>query len=445
MRPGEAAGEPGMPLIRRGEGCWLEDDRGKRYLDAVGALEAMVAGHGRHRLAEVAERQMRDLAFLDLFRYTSEPAVRLAAKLAEIAPGPLERVHFTPGGSEAVETAMKIALQHWHLAGTPRRRRFVSRAGSYHGVTFGAMALGGSYFASRNDIYRPDPELGKTAAAPAAEASGFGKGGRHVSCAHRIAERVEQLRPETVAAVVVDPLGTASGVATAPLTDLVALRRLCDEHGILLVVDEVITGFGHTGALLVCEQAGVVPDILTISKGLSSGYVPIGATVVHSDVAERFEGRDGVFAHGQTYGGHPVACAVALENIAILEEERLPERAGELGPYFLEGLRSLESHRTFWDARASGLLGGVEVVADGRTGVDFASPADAGRMLRLALRDAGLVAIAVHPGNVLLLAPPLTITRREIDRLVEMLDEGLSRLERADLPPTRAREEDRLP
>lgn len=419
----------GEPVVfARGEGCWLTDTAGRRYLDGVGALEAMVVGHGRSRLADVAKRQMETLSFLDVFRYASTPALELAERLSALAPVSGGRVHFTPGGSEAVETAMKVAMQYHYLQGNPQRRLFVGRHGAYHGVTLAAMSLGGSYFSMRNDIYWPDG-LAVSAAAGAADPEAFGPGARHSSDSSRIEQAILDAGPDRVAAVVVDPMGTASGVACPPDSDLRELRAVCDRYGVLLVVDEVITAWGHTGKLFATEHSGVRPDIVTVSKGLSSGYMPIGATIVDERIASRFTGPDGFLAHGQTYGGHPPACAVALENIAILEEERLAERAGQLGPVLLDGLRELaDRHPHLGGVRGRGLLAGVEIVKDRDAGADFADKAAAGTRFRHALRDEGLIAIGVHPGSVLLLAPPLVISEDEIAQLISMFDRALVRL-----------------
>ncbi len=424
----------GSPVVFvKGEGCWLTDDRGRRYLDGVGALEAMVAGHGRTRLANAAQRQLETLAFLDVFRYASRPALDLAEKLSAIAPMSDAKVHFTPGGSEAVEVAMKVALQYHYLADEPQRRVFVGRHGAFHGVTLAAMSLGASYYSMRNDIYLPDG-LAVSAGAGALDPERFGSAARHSSDAGRIEEKIVEVGPDRVAAVVVDPMGTASGVACPADDDLRELRRICDRHHVLLIVDEVITAWGHTGRLFATEHSGVLPDIVTVSKGLSSGYMPIGATLVSGSVAAAFTGPNGLFAHGQTYGGHPPSCAVALENIAILEEERLAERALDAGPRLLDRLRGLaKRHVNLGPVRGRGLLLGLEIMKDAAAGVDFADRPAAGTRFRIALRDAGLIGICVHPGNVLLLAPPLVISDEEIDQMVEMIDAGLGALSKLAL------------
>jgi putrescine aminotransferase len=424
----------GEPVVfAEGNGCWLTDTHGRRYLDGVGALEAMVVGHGRARLADAARDQMNRLAFLDVFRYTSEPAINLAEKLSQLAPVEDASVHFTPGGSEAVETALKVALQYHYLRGEPERRLFVNRHGAFHGVTFGAMSLGASYYAMRNDIYLPEG-VAISARAGALNPDDFGSGFRHTSDCAMIEQMILEIGPERVAGVVVDPMATASGVGTPPVSDLADIRRVCDKYGVLLVADEVITAWGHTGSLFASDQSGVLPDVLTVSKGLSSGYMPIGAAIISGKITEAFEGPDGLFAHGQTYAGHPPACAVALENIAILEEECLAQRAVELGPKLIDGLRRLSSrHQNLGFVRGRGLLVGVEILKDASNVTEFSDRRAAGTAFRFALRDAGLIAIAVHPGSVLLLAPPLIISEEEISTMIDMFDVALTALSALNL------------
>jgi adenosylmethionine-8-amino-7-oxononanoate aminotransferase len=421
----------GLPILTSGEGVWLTGKDGKRYLDGVGALEAMAVGHGRTRLVEVAARQMQELAFLDVFRYSSEPALELADKLIDLTPPGMKKVHFTPGGSEAVETALKLALQYHWVRGDRNRRHVVTRFGAYHGVTFGAMNCDGRYYATRNDIYLGDQRFGVVAEGPAT-GPGWGQGARYAAGAPEFAATIARVGAENVAAVIVDACATASGVAAAPPEDLIALRRICDEQGILLIVDEIITGFGRTGKMFAHQLSGVTADFLTFSKALSSGYMPIGATVVRDRVVDAIaasEKTDRVFAHGHTYGGHPVACAVALENIKILEEENLPVRGNEMGDRLRDGLRTLSHHDAFVDARGVGMLTGLELMGSEAVAGKFGSAVAACGWLRRELRDLGLVTLTVHPGTVFLLAPPLIVEPHEIDRIVEIFDQGLKHFE----------------
>ncbi|HXO08092.1 MAG TPA: aspartate aminotransferase family protein [Solirubrobacteraceae bacterium] len=427
--PGTYAEDEPIVLVRA-DGSEVFDSDGKRYLDGISALEAMVVGHGRPELAEVAAAQMNELAFLDLFRYSSVPAIELAERLAALTPGDLSRVFLTPGGAEADEVAIKIALQYHHLNGEPARQKILTRAGAFHGSTVGAMVLDGNYWATSNYIYEGYATRGRIVAPPACPSCDWGKGARHLPCPHRVEETIRAERPETVAAVVVDPAASAIAVAVPPPEYLVELRRICDEYGVLLIADEVITGFGRTGRMFCSDHSGVAPDLMTLSKGLSSGYAPIGATVVSERIAQRFvDSSLPTLRHGHTYGGHPVACAVALANLEIIERERLSERAAENGAYMLDGLWSLEHHPTFWDARGIGLLAGLELVAD-REGNDFDNPGVVGTRLRKVCRANGLITLPLHPGAVMFFAPPLVITRTEIDELVDVFDRSLTEVER---------------
>jgi len=421
----------GLPILVKGEGVWLSGKDGRRYLDGVGALEAMAIGHGRKRLVDVAARQMQELAFLDVFRYSSEPALELADTLIDLTPAGMKKVHFTPGGSEAVEVALKLAIQYHWVRGETDRRKVVTRFGAYHGVTFGAMNCDGRYYATRNDIYLGDARFGVVADGPAT-GPGWGLGARHAAGAPEFASTIERVGPDNVAAVIVDACATASGMGSAPSEDLIALRELCDRHGILLIVDEIITGFCRTGRMFAHQLSGVTPDLLTFSKALSSGYMPIGACVVRDRIVDEIAGAnvpDRVFAHGHTYGGHPVACAVALENIKILQEENLAVRAEEMGERLRTGLRFLDRHDVFVDARGVGMLTGLELFVSDRQAGRFGNAVAACGWLRRELRDIGLVTLTVHPGTVFLLAPPLIIEPAEIDRIVDIFDEGLARME----------------
>jgi len=432
-RPNDLEVEGGPVIIERGEGVWLWDTEGRRYLDGVGALEAMALGHGRTELAEVAYRQMQQLAFLDVFRYASKPAIALAEMLLQIGPPNMARVFFAPGGSEAVETALKLAFQYHYLRGEPQRRKVICRQGAYHGVTFGAMNCDGRYHATRNDIYLGEGRFGEVAEGPAV-GPGWGLGGRHTAGAENFRQKVLQLGHENVAAIIVDPLAVASAVAMPPASDLQALRALCDEFGILLIVDEVIAGFARSGRMFVCELYDVQPDFLVLSKALSSGYMPIGATLVSQKVIDAFNHgnpKDNIFTHGHTYSGHPVACAVALENIRIIKEEGLADRAAQMGIYFQKALARLSHHPSFVDARGIGLLWGLELIGPDKPMTAFSSPRMACLWLRKRLRDLGLVTLTLHPGTVFLLAPPLIIKPDEIDTMVDILDQGLSELDAA--------------
>ncbi len=409
--PFETIGGPAVMVEARG--CTMTDSDGKRYLDGVGALEACVAGHCRQDLADAAVAQMQKLEFLDVFRYTSPPAARLAAKLAAIAPGDLSRVHYTPGGSEAVETAIKVVKQYQRLIGQTDRYKIITRQGAYHGCTYGAMSVDGNYFGTRTHYYEPLAPFRLIAALDDIE---------------ELEDQIVQERPETIAGLIIDPCGVASGVRPPTTPDFMPrLRALCDKYGILLIMDEIIAGFARTGKMFASEHWGIQGDVMTVSKGLSSGYMPIGAAIISERVARAFMGRpDGVFSHGQTYGGHPVACAVALANIELIERERLVERAAEMGVYLQAGLNSLNHHRSFSAVRGLGLVCGLEFDARG------GDPQQAGYRLRTSCRDLGLITLTVHPGNVIFFSPPPIISREELDELVSIVDRALTLYEEQD-------------
>ncbi len=426
-------------VLVRGEGATVWDSEGRAYLDGISALEAMILGYGATDVIEAINAQARELAFLDLFRFAAPAQIELAAQLAALAPGSMQYVHFTPGGAEADEAAIKLARQYHHLRGEPHRMKVITRQGAFHGVTQGAMALDGRYFATRNVIYEGGLSWGRTASAGACPRCDFGKASRHLACVHKIEDVIRAEGPETVAAVVVDPAATAIAVAIPPDSYLRDLEAVCRRYGVLLIVDEIITGMGRTGRLFCTEYSGATPDFITMSKGLSSGYVPIGATLIASRVAATFQAHaDAVFRHGHTYGGHPVAAAAACAVVQRVVGERLWERAAAMGERLLDGLRSLSGHRYFWDARGRGLLLGLEIVKDKETGEDFPNPMAAGDWLRVRCRELGLTALTLHPGNVLFLAPPFVITEAEVDRIVAIIDQALTDMEANDIAGTPA-------
>jgi adenosylmethionine-8-amino-7-oxononanoate aminotransferase len=341
----------------------------------------------------------------------------------------MQYVHFTPGGAEADETAIKLARQYHALRGEPYRMKVITRQGAFHGVTLGAMALDGQYFASRNVIYDHGVSWGRTAPAGACHRCDFGRASRHLACVHKIEELILAEGPETVAAVVVDPMSTAIAVAVPPDDYMADLARTCERYGVLLIVDEVITGMGRTGRLFASEWSGIAPDLLTMSKGLSSGYAPIGAVLVSPRVASTFTaGDDGIFFHGHTYAGHPVAAAAARATLRRVVRDRLWEQAARQGERLLAGLRSLSANPLYWDARGRGLLVGLEIVRDGGSGEDFADRVAAGNELRVLCRERGLATLILHPGNVLFLAPPLVVSDRDVDRIVAIVGDALTEM-----------------
>ena len=422
-----AAFDP-IRFVSRGRGCQLWDSDGNELLDGISALEAMILGHGDEEVIAAIGAQARELAFHDVFRFAAPVQAELAAELAEVSPG-LEYVHFTPGGAEADEVAIKLARQFHALRGEPYRKKIITRQGAFHGVTLGAMGLDGRYFASRNDVYDGGPSWFRTAPVTEPHPPSLGRAGRHLASVASIEATIVAEGPETVAAVVVDPMATAIAVGAPPDQYQRDLRAVCDRHGVLLVCDEVITGMGRTGRLFASEYAGIEPDFLTMSKGLSSGYVPIGACLVAAHVADVFNEHRAVFRHGHTYAGHPLGAAAARTVLARVLRDRLWERAERLGERLMSGLRELGDSPLFWDVRGRGLLVGLEIVADAETGADFPDPVAAGNELRVRCREHGLATLILHPGNVLFLAPPLVVTEEQVDRMVGIVGTALREME----------------
>lgn len=416
-----------MPIMVEGQGAVLRDIDGKEYIDAIGALWLANIGYGRKELAEVARRQMEKLSFWSLFwGYGNVPAVELAARLAEIAPPGLSHVFFTSGGSEANETSIKIARLYHVRRGEPSRRHIIGLARAYHGVSYGAMTATGLETVRQNY----EPYVGAFDHIPSAYCYRCPLGKAYpacgVACAGELERKILDLGPQNVAAFIAEPIHGVGGVITPPPEYFPRIREICDRYGVLFIADEVICGFGRTGTWFGIEHWGVVPDLISAAKGLSSGYLPIGATLVHDRVYEALgqpEGPGAYFNHGFTYSGHPVAAAVALENIRILAEERLGERAVEMGRYLTERLRRAENPY-IGDIRGKGLMLGVELVADPATGEMPADP-NVGRYAEARCREHGVIVRALAPGNIIALSPPLVVTREQVDRIVEVLDEAV--------------------
>jgi len=425
---GRAAEE--VRILDRASGTRIWDVEGREYIDGISALEAMILEQGDEGIITAMSEQAAQLTFLDVFRWAAPPQIELAERLTDLAPG-MQYAHFVPGGAEADEAAIKMARQYHDLRGEPYRMKVITRQGSFHGVTQGAMALDGGYFASRNVVYDGGLTWGRIAPAPACHKCDFGKASRHLACVHTIERLISAESPETVAAVVMDPMASAIAVACPPDNYMRDLREVCNHYGVLLIADEIITGMGRTGRLFATEFSAITPDFMTLSKGLTSGYFPIAATLVAGHIAEPFIESKTAFRHGHTYAGHPLGAAAALHVVDRVVSERLWERAEASGNRLLEGLRSLSGHRFYWDARGRGMLLGLEIVQDGANGTDFPDPIAAGNDLRARCRDLGLISLILHPGNILFLAPPLVTSDADIDRIVAIIDQALTEMEAA--------------
>jgi adenosylmethionine-8-amino-7-oxononanoate aminotransferase len=424
-----------VPVIVRGDGPWVWDSRGRRYLDGLSGLFVVQVGHGRRELAEAAARQAGELAYFPLWSYAHPNAIELGERLASLAPGEINRVFFTTGGGEAVETAWKLARQYFRAVGQPGRYKVLSRHIAYHGTTMGALSITGlpsikepfeplvpgSVRVANTNFYRA-PEHGD-------DWEAFGRW-----AADDIDRRIEMEGPETVAAVFLEPVQNAGGCFPPPPGYFQRVREICDRHGCLLVSDEVICAFGRLGAWFGADLFGYQPDMITCAKGLTSGYSPLGALLVTDRLMEPFLSGKASFAHGFTFGGHPVSTAVALANLDLFDKEGLIVRAATQGPRLravLDGLRDL---RIVGDVRGAGLFYGIELVRDRETRESF-SAEDSERLLRGfvsgALFDAGLVCRTDDRGDpVIQLAPPLVCDQEHFDLIGEVLRSVLTETQR---------------
>ncbi len=415
-----------VPTIVRGEGAYVYDDRGRRYLDGLAGLFVVQAGHGRRELAEAAARQAADLAFFPIWSYAHPKAVELAERLAHLAPGDLGKVFFTTGGGEAVETAWKLAKQYHRLTGNPGKYKVVSRAVAYHGTPQGALSITGlpalkapfeplvpgALKVPNTNLYR--------APAHGDDPEAFGRW-----AADRIEEQILFEGPETVAAVFLEPVQNAGGCFPPPPGYFQRVREICDAHDVLLVSDEVICAFGRLGTYFGCEKFGYLPDIITCAKGMTSGYSPIGAAVVSDRIAEPFYRPGNVFLHGYTFGGHPVSAAVALANLDLFEREGLNQHVLDNEAAFRATLDRLRDLPIVGDVRGDGYFYGIELVKDKATKETFTEQ-ECERLLygfvSRELFDNGLYCRADDRGDpVVQLAPPLIADASVFDEIEQIL------------------------
>ncbi len=414
-----AAGS-GTFIIESGDGCYVTERGGRRLLDGLAGLWCVNVGYGRPEIIAAVESQMRQLAYYpSFFNSTTEPAIRLAAKLAELAPNGMGAAMFCNSGSEANETALKLIRAYRKLRGESSRRKIITRTFGYHGVTLATTSMTGL-----PGCYLPfDLPLEGFLQAPGPYAYGAGREADPEEyareCLAETARLIEREGAESIAAMVIEPVQGAGGVIVPPAGYLAALRALCREHGILFVADEVITGFGRLGAWFASELWELEPDFIITAKGLTSGYLPLGATLVRDEIADVLR-HGGYLAHGFTYSGHPSSSAAALANLEVIESERLVERVrDDTGPYFQQKLRGLAGHPAVGEARGFGLIGALEVVPAGGPGATLGVKA-AG-----AIRDEGAIVRGIR--DAIALSPPLIITRPQIDELFACVERGLSK------------------
>ncbi|HSL56507.1 MAG TPA: aspartate aminotransferase family protein [Acidimicrobiales bacterium] len=423
-------GSAELRIIERGEGCYVWDNEGHKILDGLAGLFVVQVGHGRTELAEAAAKQATDLAFFPLWTYAHPAAIELAARIGQSAPGDLNRVFFTTGGAEAVESAWKLARQYFKAIGQPQRTKVISRNVAYHGTTMGALAITG-VSAIRN-IFEPLVPGAHKAANTNRYRCDFcaNQPACTLSCADDIERVILREGPESVAAVFVEPVQNSGGCFTPPEGYFQRLREICDRHGVLLVSDEVICAYGRLGTMFGAEKFDYQPDMITSAKGLTSGYSPLGALIVSERIAEPFTGEGAMFLHGITFGGHPVSCAVALANLDIFEREDLLAHVSANESVFRAALDDLSDLPIVGDIRGTGYFYGIELVKDRDTRESFTGE-EAEWLLRgflsKRLLELGLHCRADDRGDpVVQLAPPLIAGPDEFDKISGILRTALT-------------------
>ena len=408
--------EKGPRIITQAKGVYIWDSEGHKILDGMAGLWCVAIGYGRQELADAASKQMMDLAFYNTFFQTATPpALELAKAIAEIAPEGMNHVFFTGSGSEGNDTMLRMVRHYWAVKGQPEKQVIISRINGYHGSTVAGSSLGGmSYMHEQGGVvpgivHIPQPYWFAEGGDQTPEAFG-------IWAAEQLEKKILEVGEDKVAAFIAEPIQGAGGVIIPPDSYWPKIREILAKYDILFVADEVICGFGRTGEWFGSDYYGNQPDLMTIAKGLTSGYIPMGGLIVSDKVASVLhEGGD--FNHGFTYSGHPVAAAVALENLRILRDEKIIERVRqETGPYLQKRLRELADHPLVGEVRGVGMLGAIELVQNNQTRTRFPSERSAGMVCRGHCFANGLIMRAV--GDTMIIAPPLVISKEEIDELV---------------------------
>ncbi|MEZ5674173.1 putrescine aminotransferase [Thalassovita litoralis] len=426
----------GARVITSADGVWIRDSEGNRIIDGMAGLWCVNVGYGRDRLAEVAARQMAELPYYNTFFMTTHvPAIALSQKLAEVAPGDLNHVFYAGSGSEANDTNIRMVRTYWAEKGKPSKRIIISRKNAYHGSTMGGASLGGMGGMHAQgglpipDIHHIDqPNWWAEGGDMSPEEFGLER-------ARQLEQAIHDLGEDNVAAFIAEPVQGAGGVIVPPETYWPEIKRICDKYEILLIADEVICGFGRTGNWFGSETVGWTPDIMTIAKGLSSGYQPIGGSIVSDEVASVIGACE--FNHGYTYNAHPVAAAVALENINIMQEEKIVDYVrDDIAPYLKQKWEALVDHPMVGEAKIVGMMGSIALTPHKESRAAFA--ADAGTVGYLCReRCFANDLIMRHVGDRMIISPPLVISREEVDILIERavrsLDEGMARAKDAGL------------
>ena len=406
-------------IIARAEGSYIYDADGNKILDGMSGLWCVNAGYGREELVEAAAAQMRELPYYNsFFQCSHPPAIELSSVLGEISPPQFKRVFFTGSGSESNDTVLRMVRTYWDLMGQPERHTIISRRNAYHGSTVAAASLGGMKPMHRQSglpipgiVHVDQPYWFGSDHTLSPDALGL-------AAARSIEEKINELGAEQVAAFIAEPVQGAGGVIIPPETYWPEVQRICDEYGILLISDEVITGFGRLGEWWGADYFDTTPDLMPFAKGCTSGYLPLGGVLVSDRVADVLIDKAGEFFHGFTYSGHPAACAVAIANIRLIQREKLVERArNDIGPYLQERWQKLADHALVGETRMVGLMGAFEIVSDKENLERYPEETGAGTICRNHLVENGLVMRAV--GDTIVCAPPLILSHEEADELIE--------------------------
>jgi adenosylmethionine-8-amino-7-oxononanoate aminotransferase len=410
-----------VPIIVRGDGCYVWDEKGNRYLDGLSALFCVNIGHGRAEVAQAGADQARELDFFTTWSYAHPPAIELATRLASLTPGDLNRVFFTSGGSEAVETAVKLVRQYHKVTGNPNKHKVIAREIAYHGTTMGALAatgipglrepfepfMPGGVHVPNTNLYRLPPGMEPS------------------DLAESVAHAIEFQGPDTVAAVIMEPVQNAGGCFVPPEGYFQRVREICDEYDVLFISDEVICSWGRLGEWFGCDRYGYQPDIITTAKGITSAYAPMGAAIVSDRIAEPFLQGTTSFLHGLTFGGHPISAAVAMANIDVFEREGLLDHVRAKEPAFHAMLRSLGDIPIVGDVRGAGYFAGIELVKDRETKESFTAE-ESEVLLRGFLSGElfrrGLICRADDRGDpVIQLSPPLIASDEQFAEMESVL------------------------
>ena len=419
----KALSDKGARIIRRAEGIYLWDSDGHKILDAMSGLWCVNVGYGQRALIDAAARQMAELPFYNAFFQTATPpAIELAELLAEVTPPQFRHVFFSGSGSEGNDTVVRMVRRYWDILGQAQRQVIISRHNAYHGSTMAGASLGGMGGMHAQGglpipgiVHIEQPHWWQNGRPQGLSREDFGR-----VAAGWLEQKILEIGADKVAAFIGEPVQGAGGVIVPPESYWPEIQRICDQYGILLVSDEVICGFGRTGHWFGCERFGFKPDLMTFAKGVTSGYVPLGGVMVGERVARVLIERGGEFTHGYTYSGHPVACAVALANIRLIRQLKLVEHVhDDVGPYLAAQFEGLAAHPLVGEVQTCGLMGALQLVKDPLRGTPFASELEVGMVCRGHCFASGLIMRAV--GDRMIIAPPLVITRAQIDEMMALI------------------------